>query len=161
MHPNRQHLEGSSGQSQNPAGAQWEDGFSYLRRFSDRVANCRVPRGYKAEDGYRLGLWVANQRKARATMKIDHRRRLEALPGWSWQPNSDQWEEGFAHLKQFSNREGHCRVPARWSEGRRRLSTRRMGFGPEKKYGQDDAGPSPTPRSLTRMVMECLFGQMG
>jgi hypothetical protein len=112
MHLNRQRLEGSSSQSQNPADSHWEKGFSYLQRYSDRAGDCRVPRGYSAEDGYRLGLWVANQRKARATMTFDHRRRLEASPGWSWQPYSDKWEEGFAHLKQFSNREGHCRVPA-------------------------------------------------
>jgi Helicase associated domain len=112
MHPNRQHPEGLSDQSQDPAADQWEEGFSHLQRLSDRVGNCRVPRGYNAEDGYRLGLWIANQRKARATMKFDHRRRLEALPGWSWQPYSDKWEEGFAHLERFSIREGHCRVPA-------------------------------------------------
>jgi hypothetical protein len=114
MQPNRQRLKGSSDQAQNPSDADWARGFSHLTRFSDRVGNCRVPRGYKTEDGHRLGLWVANQRKARATMTFDHRRRLEALPGWSWQPYSDKWEEGFAHLKRFCNRKGNCRVPASW-----------------------------------------------
>ena len=46
-----------------------------------------------------------SQRETKDTMEPDRRQRLEALPGWSWDVLSDQWEEGFSHLKQFSENE--------------------------------------------------------
>jgi len=47
-------------------------------------------------------------------MDPDHRQRLEALPGWSWDALSYRWEEDFSYLKQFANQEGHCRVLTRY-----------------------------------------------
>jgi hypothetical protein len=43
-----------------------------------------VPYGYKTDYGYRLGQWIASQRKAKARMDAVRRQRLEALAGWSW-----------------------------------------------------------------------------
>ena len=43
-----------------------------------------MPSGYKTDDGYRLGQWVAISEDTKDTMDPDRRQRLEALPGWSW-----------------------------------------------------------------------------
>ena len=106
----RQRLEALSGWEWDPISAQWEIGFTRLKRFSEREGHCVVRRGHKTDDGYGLGLWVSSQRKHRDLMRPDHRSRLEALPGWNWDPFSVQWEEGFSRLKQFLEREGHCLV---------------------------------------------------
>ena len=90
----------------------WEEGFRSLQEFVIENKHCRVPVLFKALDGYRLGQWVSNQRAAKDTLEHDRRQRLELLQGWSWDALAEKWDEGFSHLKQFSEREGHCRVPA-------------------------------------------------
>ena len=110
----RQRLEALPGWSWNPHSDHWEEGFSHLKQFSDREGHCRVPAKHITDDGYPLGAWVNTQRTSKESINLDRRRRLEALPGWSWDILSDQWEEGFSHLKKFSENEGHCRVAQRY-----------------------------------------------
>ena len=75
-------------------------------------ANGALPsaRSYETAEGFRLGDWVVAQRRNKDFMQPDRRRRLEALPGWNWDPFFVRWEENFSRLKQFLQREGHCRV---------------------------------------------------
>ena len=49
-------------------------------------------------DGYALGKWVVSQRhsQGKGTLDADRQRRLQALPGWTWDPFADKWEEGFS-----------------------------------------------------------------
>ncbi len=57
-------------------------------------------------DGYKLGWWVNVQRNnyAEGTLDADRQRRLEDLPGWTWDTRADQWEEGFRRLSEYVER---------------------------------------------------------
>ena len=105
-----QRLESLPGWSWDPHGDLWEQGFEHLERFVSREGAAAVPTGH-LENGYKLGLWLTNQRQRRPTLTVDRQRRLEALPGWIWDPRATMWDEGFLHLARFVEREGHARVP--------------------------------------------------
>ena len=100
----------------------WEEGFSYLQRFTASKGHARPTHDHK-EDGYNLGSWVIRQRVFRDKLTQEQVSRLEALPGWTWDPRELLWEEGFSALKRFTVREGHARPPKGHKEGGYNLGT--------------------------------------
>jgi Helicase associated domain len=99
--------------------ALWEKGFAALCKFSAREGHC-CPSPYHVEDTFRLGLWVANQRRRKSLLPLERERRLDAI-GFIWNPRDHNWEQGFIALLNFKRREGHCRVPQLHVEGQHRL----------------------------------------
>jgi hypothetical protein len=92
---------------------QWSLGFDALVTFQRREGHCNVPRDH-IEGVINLGNWVRNSRDKKV---LGHAKvtRLESL-GFIWESQDKKWEEAFAALVAFKNREGHCLIPALHTE---------------------------------------------
>jgi len=91
-------------------GDSWDEWYGRLVEYVSNAGHCLIPRDCQAEDGYRLGLWVGNQRANEESMSSERKRRLESVPGWVWDSLAEKWEIGFRYLTEFVAREGHCLV---------------------------------------------------
>jgi hypothetical protein len=126
----------------NPLEEAWEEGFTLLRSFKEREGHCD-PSPRLEENGFKLGQWVRNQRAERWSMPDERRRRLDEI-GFVWTLNEDAWQQGFAALSAFKNREGHCSVPNSHIENGyplgRWVGTQRLtldGYGNRRPLSQD------------------------
>ena len=102
-------------------GVSWDEWYGLLIKYKQREDHCRVPEIHKEGD-LRLGRWVSTQRKSKDTLPPERRQRLDDI-GFVWDPLEQQWEEGFAALALFKQREDHCRVSDKHNEGDYRLGT--------------------------------------
>jgi len=95
----------------------WEFWFGMLEGYADREGHARPTQRY-CENGYRLGYWISNQRANHVRCKLEPERvrRLQALPGWTWDKPETAWDDGCRSLLTFVVREGHARVSANHEE---------------------------------------------
>lgn len=69
----------------------WEKGFACAKQYWEKHGRLPTSPSYSAEDGYKLGGWIADQReKYRAgKMKPERKKRLDAL-GMIWEPQTKE-----------------------------------------------------------------------
>lgn len=127
-------LEALPGWYWNVLAGQKEANFEHLQAYVKLYGNSRVPQKYVTSDGFKLGFWISHQRndKAKNILSQDQIERFEALPGWSWDAYTGQWEEGFEQLQSYVTEHGNARVPNSYLS----LDGFKLGFwvGRQRKY---------------------------
>ena len=95
--------------------AEWAERYSALKSFRAKH-NRWTTQGASGQEGV-LARWVSTQRAEWKSEAISPERikRLEALPGWSWDPLADTWNQNFEAVHAF--RAKHNRWPLNWASG--------------------------------------------
>ena len=120
----------------DPIDNKWEVGFQALANFVKREGHCNVTGPHK-ENGVNLDGWVAKQRSDKNNITKDRRMRLDAL-GFTWNPFSEKWANGYQALIQFIKREGHLEVSRDHVEGGLKLGIWVRGQRKEKNRLSDE-----------------------
>jgi superfamily II DNA or RNA helicase len=133
----------------DPRTARWEEGFEHLQAFVREHGHCKMSRDYKSADGYRLGMWFQRQRDDADSLSPEQKLRLSTL-GFTWDPLTGQWEEGFEHLEAFAREHGHCLVKqshvtadgyklGQWVS-KQRINQKRCRMDPQRRVRLDALG---------------------
>jgi superfamily II DNA or RNA helicase len=96
----------------DPLEAKWERGLAEARMYKDRYKDLRVHAKYVSPSGYKLGGWIADQRKARGQGRLPQGRvdKLNAL-GMSWARPDDTWKVAYRDLCVYREENGHLDLP--------------------------------------------------
>ena len=92
--------------------------FKLIEEFAAREGHSRPPRSCVMPDGFNLGRKVQNIRQhyKKDLLPAEFVRRLETLPGWTWNVKKAWQQKGYKALLIYTAREGHARVPARYKD---------------------------------------------
>lgn len=96
----------------NVRDAQWNQGYAAAREYAKRNKDLRVHAKYVTESGYKLGGWIAEQRKLRLADALPQDRisLLDEI-GMSWNPTDETWQAAYAELRQYREENGNLDVP--------------------------------------------------
>jgi hypothetical protein len=90
----------------------WHEGIVAAKAYRDAHGHLRVPQGFIADDGFRLGHWISLRRadRARGSLSAERVAQLDAL-GMVWDPIEEDWQKGMTAAREYREAHGHLRVP--------------------------------------------------
>ncbi len=99
----------------DPSATAWHTGLRRFAEYRREHGTGRVPLRYVTADGYKLGNWIATQRRNyhAGTLSSDRVSTLEAL-GMDWNPCETLWTTGIDLLITYRNEHGTVAVPSKY-----------------------------------------------
>jgi len=94
----------------------WQEFIGHLKNYITQMGNVLVPKDYKTDDGFPLGMRVSsrrtdfNQNRLGATKVVE----LNEL-GFIWDIEAYFWQELISHLQNYLTKMGNALVPAKYN----------------------------------------------
>ena len=95
------------------AEAKWEQRYAQAKAYFEMNADLNVPSGYRCEDGFLLGMWVAGQRRACTENKLTvvQRKKLTEI-GMVWDSAQNaQWQNAYHRAEEYYRQNGNLNIP--------------------------------------------------
>ena len=95
------------------AEAKWEQRYTQAKAYFEANADLNVPSGYRCEDGFLLGMWVAGQRRAYVENRLTaaQTKKLTEV-GMVWdRPQSIQWQNAYHRAEEYYRQNGNLNIP--------------------------------------------------
>lgn len=86
----------------NPNDSFWEQGFIHAEEYFSANGDLMVSDGFVCEDGFKLSVWIKNQRTAYKQGRLNDTKtaKLEGI-GMVWTPLEQQWQIGYDHALNY------------------------------------------------------------
>jgi len=103
-----------------PLSSRGDEVLACLWDYVKQHGTSQVPHRHKTADGFWLGVWVCGHRKNRGEdPALDQL--LESLPGWTWAPHEQGFEDRLARYKDVAGNLNRHRALRMWVSKQRRL----------------------------------------
>jgi len=137
-----------AGMDWDPHNSSWEKFYALSVQYALREGTIKV-RADHLEDGEFINRWLRRQKRQKHEGRLteEQMRRMEQLPGWSWELG-ETFEDMFALLLRFKAKRGHINVPSKHMEEGKKLGAWLDKHKQDKRSGKIDPRIEETFNSL-------------